>query len=128
MFPPPPGPGGASYNGAKSAVHPMALAMRQEINRSDDETFRKNLHIIELAPPYVATDLDIEFRDNFKGGHPPMPLKDFIDDAMDEFGKVDENGKPLKEIAVGFSELGVSLWRGSIGKKMEEMGFGCGRL
>jgi short-subunit dehydrogenase involved in D-alanine esterification of teichoic acids len=111
------------YVGAKAGIHALALALRMQISQSPDKNVKDNFHIVEVAPPYVDTDIDAHFRNS--AYPPPMPLKEFMDAAMDELAEKDENGKPLKEIAVGAAKLRVELWRGSIGKYMNQIGLQC---
>ncbi|KAG4436744.1 hypothetical protein IFR05_007762 [Cadophora sp. M221] len=75
-----------------------------------------NVTWIELAPPYVETELDSHFwEDNIKAAlekketvHPPMPLKEYMDVTIAAF----ENGGD-KEIGTGFSVMGIGAWRGA---------------
>jgi len=48
-----------------------------------------------------------------------MPLKEYMAATTAQFKKGDE-----KEIAVGFSAMGVTAWRGAFGPILEGMGFG----
>jgi len=76
-------------------------------------------------PPYVDTDLDTKFRAKtieLQGGpdkaHPPMPLKEYMDITIAQF----EEG-PEKEVAPGFSAVGVGAWRGAFGLILKQFGF-----
>lgn len=83
-----------------------------------------NVSVIELAPPYVDTSLDERFREKtveLQGGpgkaHPPMPLKEYMDATI---AMLEEGGR--KEIALGFSQMGVDAWRGAFGPILEKFG------
>lgn len=118
------------YCPTKAAVHTLALVLRQQLNFAP-EAVKKNLSICELSPPYVDTDLDAQFREPVNailGEHapPPMPLKEYLDQAVEGLKKRGEDGKMLKEVTVpGFSELGVKTWRESFGKVLGGMGIEC---
>jgi uncharacterized oxidoreductase len=73
----------------------------------------------------VDTGLDARFREKtieLQGGpgkaHPPMPLKEYMDSATAAFEKGDQ-----KEIAVGFSQMGVDAWRGAFGPILQQFDF-----
>ena len=83
------------------------------------------MSVIEIAPPYVDTALDAGFRDQVNdviGEHAPKPMA--LNEYMDATMKTLEgnNAKDLKEVTIGFAELGVSTWRASFGKVMQGMG------
>ena len=72
----------------------------------------------DVAPPYVDTELDKDFRDRLIAalGGPekalrPTPLDEFLDATMKELDAV-EDGKPKKEISVGpFPDMMQKAWR-----------------
>jgi len=106
------------YDATKSGLHIFNVALRTQLAGT-------NVKVIELAPPYVDTGLDQRFREKaieLQGGkekaHPPMPLKEYMDSATTAF----ENGYQ-KEIAVGFSQMGVDAWRGAFGPILQQFGF-----
>jgi short-subunit dehydrogenase involved in D-alanine esterification of teichoic acids len=77
------------------------------------------VNVIELVPPYVDTDLDSHFRDKMvklqgDNAHPPMPLQDYMEKAN---AILDKEG--VKEVAVGFADIGVSAWRGAFDSVLE---------
>ena len=115
------------YCPTKAALHSFCVGLRQQINNLPEET-KKNLSVVEVSPPYVDTALDAGHREAVAkvlgGGMPPMPLNEFIEKAMAGLEDVGEDGKPKKEVAMGFSQMGIDAWRGSIGKILEQMGFG----
>ena len=107
------------YNATKGGIHNFALSLRGQLADTP-------INIIELAPPYVATELDVGHRDALNTatqgkGHPPMPLDEYTESAMQ---KLDErvDGKPLKEITVGFSEMGAGAWRKAFDPIIQGMG------
>ena len=116
------------YCPTMAAKHSFAVCLRQQI-ASADVNVQKNLAIQEIAAPYVDTDLDANHRDFVtaaQGGPgkamPAMPLKGFLDKALQGMEELDEKGRPKKEVGVGFSQTGIDTWRGSFGKALEGMG------
>jgi uncharacterized oxidoreductase len=100
------------YSASKAAVHHFMVALRGQLKGT-------NVNVIEIAPPYVATDLDVGHRDA-AGGMEPMPLKEYTDET---FKVLDNNAaKDLKEAAVGFAAMGAQTWRGAIGPIIENFG------
>lgn len=72
------------------------------------------MNVIELVPPYADTELDSHFREKdgeVAGckGHPPMPLQEYMGNAT---AIMEKDG--VKEAAVGFADIGVSMWRGGL--------------
>lgn len=72
----------ASYNATKAAVHSFTVSMRAQLAST-------NVHVIELAPPYVDTDLDLVHRERnvaAQGGpekaNKPMPQDEYFEKAM----------------------------------------------
>lgn len=105
------------YNATKAGLHNFNVTVRTQLAGT-------NVNIIELAPPYVDTDLDTKFRDQViaaSGGpdkaHPPMPLKEYMETTIAQFEKSVE-----KEVATGFSAMGVGAWRGAFGPILKQFG------
>ena len=105
------------YNSTKAGLHTFTVDLRIQVAGT-------NVSVIELAPPYVDTSLDERFREKtveLQGGpgkaHPPMPLKEYMDATIAMF---EEGGR--KEIALGFSQMGVDAWRGAFGPILEKFG------
>jgi uncharacterized oxidoreductase len=106
------------YNATKAAIHTFSVTLRMQLADT-------NVNVIELAPPYVDTDLDAGFRTevyNLQGGEEkaakPMPLKDYMASATAAF----EQEEVPKEISVGFSAIGAGAWRGAFGPIFEKFG------
>jgi uncharacterized oxidoreductase len=81
------------YCATKAAVHSFTVSLRWQLKNS-------SIKVIELVPPYVATDLNRAAgsqRPAASGGS-PMPLEEFIAQAMQELGIASE------EAAVGFAK------------------------
>jgi uncharacterized oxidoreductase len=81
------------YCASKAAVHSFTVSLRHQLKGS-------SITVIELVPPYVATDLNREAgsrRPAGSGGN-PMPLDRFIAEAMKELSTATE------EAAVGFAK------------------------
>lgn len=95
------------YNSTKAAIHAFSVSLR--IQLADTA-----VKVVELIPPYVDTGLDAHFREasqriQGENAAKPMPLKEYMDTAIAGF----ESGE--KEIATGFSKIGIDAWRGAFG-------------
>ena len=75
------------YCATKAAVHSFTLSLRHQLNGM-------GVKVIELIPPFVKTELGGERKYvevHQRGGPPPMPLDQFISEAMSELaGDADE--------------------------------------
>lgn len=112
----------AVYNATKAGIHYFAMSLRGQLAEMP-------INVIELAPPYVDTGLDANHREMIRKitedkGHPPMPLDEYMDAAID---RLDEriDGKPRKEVLVGFSEIGGGAFRKAFDPIFQQMGFGA---
>ena len=97
------------YCPTKAAIHTLAVCIRSQLADT-------KCNIIELNPPYVDTELDLDFRkqvDEMQGGHgpKPKPLNEYMDAAMKGLDERDAEGKPKKEVSLEFSEMGATKWR-----------------
>ena len=82
------------YCATKAAVHSFTVSLRHQLRNSA-------VNVIELVPPYVATDLNRaagQSRPAGSGGS-PMPLDEFIAEAMKELSTATE------EAAIGFAKM-----------------------
>ncbi|KAL9058074.1 MAG: hypothetical protein Q9162_001936 [Coniocarpon cinnabarinum] len=116
------------YPGTKAAIHLNLTALRQQLQLLGGEVF-KNFNVCEVAPPYVDTDLDANFRERtiaLQGGPEkaakPMSLKQYIDTTVEQLQEVGPDGKMRKETCTGFSELGNRAWRDAFDPIFENMG------
>ncbi len=66
------------YCATKAFVHSFTMSLRQQLRNT-------GIQVIELAPPWVATDLDARQK-TIHEGMQPMPLADFIAAAMEDLG------------------------------------------
>jgi len=66
------------YCATKAAVHSFTLSLLHQLRNS-------GVTVVELIPPYVATELGGPRKDVGSGGPQPMPLPAFIAEAMKEF-------------------------------------------
>lgn len=99
------------YNATKAGLHTFSVVLRAQLAGS-------SVNVIELAPPYVDTPLDADFRGkNGVHGPPPMPLEEYMGKAT---AKLEEGGH--KEVAVGFAEMGQEAWRNAFGPLLEKFG------
>jgi uncharacterized oxidoreductase len=76
------------YCATKAAVHSLTLSLRHQLKGS-------GVKVVELIPPYVATELGGPRKVLERGGPQPMPLPTFIAETM----KALANGSD--EIAIG---------------------------
>ncbi|HMD86827.1 MAG TPA: SDR family NAD(P)-dependent oxidoreductase [Terriglobia bacterium] len=76
------------YCATKAAVHSYTLSLRQQLKAS-------GVKVIELIPPYVATELGGPWKSVGPGGPQPMPLETFIAQAMLELADGSD------EVAIG---------------------------
>ncbi len=68
------------YCATKAFVHSFSMSLRHQLKNT-------SVSVIELAPPWVSTDLDALHKappESTNGGLRPMPLPDFIAAAMQE--------------------------------------------
>lgn len=101
------------YCPTKSFIHHFMISLRQQLKGT-------SVNVIEIAPPYVETDLDAAHRTT--RGPPPMPLAEYTEKT---FRILDtEQAKNLKEVAVGFAAMGAEAWRNSMGTILERMQLG----
>jgi uncharacterized oxidoreductase len=103
------------YNATKAGIHAFSVSLRSQ-------TAVSNVHVIELAPPYVDTALDDHFREKMikqLGDHAqqPMMLEEYMERTTDGM-----NQEGVKEVASGFGELGVTTWRNAFGPILEAWG------
>lgn len=111
-------PMGAVYCATKAAVHSFLVSLRQQIALNKDPNVHKYLSICEIVPPYVDTELDSGRRN--PNNPKPMPLEEYLNDAMSKLDAGEEGGKLKKEIPTGTAEFRLEAWRGSIGKIITE--------
>ena len=98
----------------KGAVHQYCVSIRQVLKDT-------KINVLELVPPYVATELDATHKEAV-GTLKPMPLDEFTDEVL---GVLNNNqARKLKELAAGTAVDWVNTWRGSIGKTLAESGLG----
>jgi uncharacterized oxidoreductase len=77
------------YCATKAAVHSFTLSLRRQL-------LGTSVRVVELIPPYVATNLDRDTRGSRPHAGPqPMPLDAFIEEAMKALGTDEE------ELAIG---------------------------
>lgn len=66
------------YCATKAFVHSFTMSLRRQLKNT-------SVRVVELAPPWVTTDLDARHADRTSHGDlKPMPLADFIPAAMEE--------------------------------------------
>ncbi|CZR65791.1 uncharacterized protein PAC_15691 [Phialocephala subalpina] len=109
------------YCATKAGVHAFTCSLRAEL-------VGKNARVLELAPPGVATDLVVSFKEQIieaMGGPekfaPPMSLEEYMNGVIEEFEKEGEE-EGAKEVAVGFARILAGTWREALGPILESMG------
>jgi len=119
------------YCPTKAAIHAFCVVLRQQINFADSEV-KKNLNIVEIVPPYTDTGLDSEHRAvvlEMQGGpehaFPAIALDDYMTQSFASLEEVDDDGNFKKEVGVGFGQVGVDKWRGTVGKDLNDAGINC---
>lgn len=103
------------YCPTKAFIHHFLVGLRQQLKGT-------NVNVIEIAPPRVATDLDVAHKEVSEAGPPATSLEEYTEKT---FAILDGNkASELKEVGLGFSQNGIDAWRGSIGKILSGMGIG----
>lgn len=99
------------YSLTKAGIHHLSCALR-------DNLAKTNVRVIEIVPPYVETELDDKHKEA-AGGFPAMPLQEYTNKTFDILdGK--EAGE-LKEVGVGFADMGSKAWRGAFQPVFDQM-------
>ena len=76
------------YCATKAAVHSFSVSLRQQLKDS-------GVKVLELIPPYVDTDLGGGSKTRPSGAPVPMPLEQFVNEAIEELAG------DAEEIAIG---------------------------
>jgi uncharacterized oxidoreductase len=79
------------YCATKAAVHSFTLSLRRQLQSS-------GVKVVELIPPYVATELGGPRKTAGPGGPQPMPLDAFIEETLTALGSGGD------ELAIGDSK------------------------
>nr|POE48736.1 putative oxidoreductase dlte [Quercus suber] len=103
------------YNATKSAAHAYMVSIRQGLRDT-------NVNVIELVPPYVATELDVDYKGKLPVSVTPMGLQEFEDEVFDKLDNTP--AQDLKEVSAGTATPRVDAWRGSIGALLAKTPFG----
>lgn len=116
------------YNATKAGLHQAMISLRQQVKFQPDAV-KQNFNVVEIAPPYVETDLDNKHRERniqIQGGPEkatkPMKLEDYMNVTMKQLASTGADGKMLKEIGTGFSEMGINAWRGAFDPIFNKIG------
>ncbi|EXJ85173.1 hypothetical protein A1O3_05848 [Capronia epimyces CBS 606.96] len=95
------------YTPTKAGVHGFLVGLRQTLKDT-------NVNVIEIAPPYVRTDLDAENR--LDKVFTPMELDHFTAQTLHA---LDRPAKDIKEAAVGSAATSVQAWRAAFDPILE---------
>lgn len=97
------------YSATKAAVHSFLVTLRDSVKGT-------NVNVIEIAPPYVRTELDAANRmDKLVT---PMELDEY---TLKVFEVLEKPAKEIKEAAVGFAAIGAGAWRGAFVPMLEKL-------
>lgn len=100
------------YSQTKAGVHHLCCVLRQQLADT-------NVAVVELVPPYVATELDDAHREA-AGGMQPMGLEEYTEGS---FKILDGTpARELKEVGVGMGEMAVQTWRGAFQPVLDQFG------
>lgn len=80
------------------------------------------MNIVEIAPPRVDTDLDAAHKGKGSTSAPALSVADYTDKTFEILDNAD--AKDLKEVAVGFADIGSKAWRGAFGPILEKQQLG----
>jgi|SRR5579863_2873219 len=95
------------YCATKAAVHSFCLSIRRQL-------LDAGVKVIEIVPPYVATDLGQTHRPR-RGGPMPMPLEEYIAALMEELARGAQEaavGTATRLVAAGWSEAVRNIFAG----------------
>lgn len=109
------------YGATKAGMHHYLVGLRQQLKGT-------KVNILELVPPYVATDLVAPDSHPALASLTPMPLEEYTRQSFELLEK--SNASELKELTVegagkaAGSAPRVAAWRNGPGKILEAMPFG----
>ena len=105
------------YCPTKAAIHYFAIMLRAQLADT-------SVRVVELAPPYVDTELDVGHREDVivaQGGpekaYKPMLLEEYLDESMEGLKQADK-----MEVANAFAQMGLDAWRGAFGPILPKFG------
>ncbi|KAK4172805.1 putative dehydrogenase [Triangularia setosa] len=103
-----------TYCPSKAGVASFCKILRWQL----EATGVKGMNVIEVAPPYVDTPLNVHHRvhtDALQGGPEkavqPMTLEEYIDSFFEILEDRKEDGSIRDEIGVGFGGQGQKVWK-----------------
>ena len=90
------------YAATKAYIHSLCVSLRVHLKDT-------NVNVMEIVPPYVATELDAKHRSPMMK---PMPLEEYTEET---FKVLDgHEAKKLKEVGVGTAKTRVDTWRAAM--------------
>ena len=90
------------YAATKAYIHSLCISLRVHLKDN-------NVNVIEIVPPYVATELDAKHRSSLMK---PLPLEEYTEET---FKILDGNeAKKLREVGVGTAKTRAETWRGAM--------------
>lgn len=100
------------YSVTKAGIHHLACVLRAQLADT-------KVRVLELAPPYVETELDLAHK-AAAAGFSPMPLQEYTDAVFEILDST--KAEDLKEVAVGFAAMATGAWRGAFQPVADQMG------
>jgi uncharacterized oxidoreductase len=94
-----PFPFGPLYAATKAYIHSLCVSLRIQLKGT-------NVNVIEIVPPYVATELDANHRSPMMN---PLPLKDYTDATFEVLDN--RPAKTLREVGIGTAQQRAEAWR-----------------
>ena len=90
------------YAATKAFIHSLCVSLRVHLKDT-------NVNVIEIVPPYVATELDAKHRSPIMK---PMPLEEYTEETFKALDRTE--AKKLKEVGVGTAKNRVDTWRAAM--------------
>ncbi|KAH8585293.1 hypothetical protein B0O99DRAFT_531281, partial [Bisporella sp. PMI_857] len=102
------------YNACKAGLHYFLVSLRQQLKDSP-------VNVIEIVPPFVATEYVTKNKDQAPKNLHAMPLEDYENEVFAQLDNI--SAKELKEVAAGPSVLRVKAWRDGLGAMVAKSPF-----
>jgi uncharacterized oxidoreductase len=94
------------YTACKAGLHYFCVSLRQQLKDTP-------VSVIEVVPPFVATEYVVKNKDEAPKNLQAMSLEDYENEVFDQLDNIP--AKELKEVAAGPSVERVETWRNGLG-------------